>query len=95
MITAVYWEEVEADFDDDGELADIDSESALLTIIEDPNEAINRIIKHKKENEGREIRYACMFWLDGEPFTHAVIKPDADVEEYREEIVNFAKNLLH
>ena len=96
MITIVYWEELESEFSDEaGEMAAVAGESEMLTATESMDDAFDRIKKHQKENEGRDIQYILSFWLDGEFFCHAAIAEDTPVDMCREEIVNYVKSFMH
>ncbi|WAW44686.1 hypothetical protein [Klebsiella phage Kp_GWPR59] len=60
MITIVYWEELESEFSDEaGEMAAVAGESEMLTATESIDDAFDRIKKHQKENEGRDIFSTC------------------------------------
>lgn len=94
MITLVYWEEVESAYSD-GEMAAVDGDSEILTATELVDDALDYIKKHQEENEGRDIQYMLMFWLDGEVVGHSTIEEDTPIDICRDAIKEYIKSFTH
>lgn len=92
MIAVVTYDEYDTKFVN-GEAMEAISDSAILTINEDINAALDKIKEHQSQDPEADIQYDIQFWNDGEVVCAAQINEDMDV--CREKVINHYKSYLH